>query len=150
MYTNKHGLGLLIRASNAFDTAEVLSASAAVYGEYYVTKPCSVSELRFIVSTAIAASTTAPVIKIKQRPTPGSDTGAVDIASITIPDGTAAGKVMVKRVAPFQLNVGDSLCFQHVTQAADASAAAGAGFYDVVLEIDEEADGNQSDLVVSA
>lgn len=150
MYTQKHGLGYLIRASNAFDTAENIAASAAVYGEYYVTKPCSVSELRFIVTTAIAADTTAPVIKIKRRPTPGSDTGATDIASITIPNGTAAGKVMVKRVAPFQLNTGDSLCFQHVTQAVDGTSAAGAGFYDVVIETDEEADGNQSDLIVSA
>ena len=149
-YTQKTGLGYLIPASNAFDTAENLAAAAAVYGEFYVTKPCSVTELRFIVTLAIAASTTAPVVKVKRRPTPGSDSGAVDIATITIPTGTAAGKVMVKRVAPVQLNVGDSLCFQHVTQAVDASAAAGTGFYDAVLEIDEEADGNQSDLVVSA
>jgi len=149
-YTNKVGLGYLIRASNAFDTAENIAATAAVYGEYYVTKPCSVFEFRFIVTLAIAASTAAPVVKIKRRPTPGSDSGAVDIATITIPTGTAAGKVMVKRVAPVQLNVGDTLCFQHVTQATDAGTAAGTGFYDVALEIDEESDGNQSDLVVSA
>jgi hypothetical protein len=146
-YTRKTGLGYLIRASNAFDTAENLAAAGAVYGEYYVTKPCSVSELRFIVSTTLACETTAPVIKIKRRPTPGSDTGAEDICSMTIPDLTAAGKVCVERFAPVQLNVGDSLTFQHVTQGAGA-AAAGAGFYDVVLEIDEESDANQSDLVV--
>lgn len=150
MYVNKQGLGYLVRASNAFDTAENLAAAAAVYGEYYVTKPCSFAELRFIVSTLVAADTTAPVVEANRRPTPGSATGEVQLASITIPEATAAGKVMVKRVEPVQLNVGDSLAFEHVTQAADSGTAAGAGFYDAVLHVDEESDGNQSDLVVSA
>jgi hypothetical protein len=126
----------------------VLTASAAVYGEYLVTKPCSISELRFIVSTAVLAGTAAPVVKVKRRPTPGSDTGAVDIAQMTIPSGTAVGKVVVKRVAPVQLNVGDSLCFQHVTAATDGGTPTGAGFYDATLLVDEEADGNQADLVI--
>lgn len=149
-YPNKMGLGYLIRASNAFDTAENLAATAAVYGEYYVTKPCSIAELRFHVSTVILAGTTAPVIEVNRRPTPGSASGEVLIAQITIPSGTAAGKVMVKRFAPVQLNVGDSLSFEHVTQAADPGTETGAGFYDVVLHLDEESDDNQSDLVVSA
>jgi hypothetical protein len=145
-YPNKVGLGYLVRASNAFDTAENLAATAAVHGEYYVTKPCSVNELRFLVTTAILAGTTAPVIKIKRRITPGSDTGAVDIVSMTIPSGTAAGKVVCKACVGTQLYVGDSLTFQHVTQAVDGGTATGQGFYDVILEIDEEADGVNTDL----
>lgn len=146
-YPQKQGLGLLIRASNAFDTAENLAATAAVYGEYYVTKPCSVAELRFIVTTAIVAGTTAPVIEVNRRPTPGSSSGEVLLTQFTIPNGTAAGKVLVERFAPVQLNVGDSLAFEHVTQAADSGTAAGAGFYDAVLHLDEESDANQTDLV---
>ncbi len=149
-YPQKQGMGYLVRASNAFDTAENLAATAAVYGELYVTKPCSLAELRFHVTTVIAADTTAPVVEVNRRPTPGSATGEVLFDQITIPDATAAGTVMVARSAPIQLNVGDSLAFEHVTQAADAGTATGAGFYDVVLHLDDEADGNQSDLTVSA
>lgn len=149
-YTQKMGLGYLIRASNAHDTAENAAAAAAVYGEYYVTKPCAISEFKFILSAACLAGTTAPVVEVNRRPTPGSATGEVLIDQITIPTGTAAGKVMSTRFAPVQLNVGDSLSFEHVTQAADPGTAACAGFYDVVLESDHEVDGNQSDLIVSA
>jgi hypothetical protein len=145
-YTKKTGLGYLVRASNAFDTAEVLSAAAAVYGEYYVTKPCSIGSLRFIVTTTVVGTTTAPVIEVNRRPTPGSASGEVLISQFTIPTSTAAGTVCVERFAPVQLNVGDSLAFEHVTQAV--GSAAGAGFFDVELEIDEEADGNQSDLLI--
>jgi len=147
-WPKKTGLGYLIRASNAFDTGENLAAAAAVYGEYYVTKPCSVSELRFIVTTTIDATTTAPVIEINRRPTPGSSSGEVQICSMTIPNGTAAGKVVCERFAPVQLNVGDTLAFEHVTQAAGSGTAAGVGFYDVLLDIDDESDGNQSDLII--
>lgn len=147
-YPQKQGLGYLIRASNAFDTAENLAAAVAVHGEYYVTKPCSISELRFIVTTAIDATSTAPKIEVNRRPTPGSSSNEVLLCQFTIPDATAAGTVCVERFAPVQLNVGDSLSFEHVTQAADSGTAAGAGFYDAVLEVDEESDGNQSDLLV--
>lgn len=144
-YTNKQGMGYLARASNAFDTAETLTAAAAVYGELYVTKPCSISGFQFIVTTEIG-TTTAAVVEVNRRPTPGSSSGEVLLDQITIPVGTAAGKVMVTRFAPVQLNVGDSLSFEHVT----STATAGAGFYDVTLEVDEESDGNQTDLIVSA
>jgi len=146
----KHGLGYLVRASNAFDTGENLAAAVAVHGEYYVTKPCSISGLRFLVSTLVSATTTAPQIEINRRPTPGSSTSEVLLGTIIIPDTTAAGKVMVKRFAPVQLNVGDSLNFEHTVQAAGSGTAAGVGFYDVELLADEESDLNQTDLVVTA
>lgn len=149
-YPTKQGLGYLIRASNAFDTAENAAAVAAVYGEYYVTKPCSISGFKFIVTVACSATTTAPVVEVNRRPTPGSSSGEVLIDQITIPDGTAAGKVMYTRFAPVQLNIGDSLAFEHVTAAAGSGTPACAGFYDVELEVDEEVEANQSDAVASA
>lgn len=148
-YERKLGLGYLIRKSNAHDTAENVAAAAAVYGGYYVTKPCQVTKFMFFVTTAVDADTTAPVVEVNQRPTPGSATGEVQIASITIPDGTAAGKMMYAYPAtPIILNVGDELSFEHVTQAADTGTAAGAGFYDV--ELVPMTSGTQSDAVESA
>lgn len=148
-YTKKMGLGYLIRASNAHDTAENLAAAAAVYGGYYVTKPCAISEFKFIITTTIAADNVVPVVEVNRRPTPGSSSGEVLIDQITFVDGTAAGKVMSTRFTPVQLRVGDELSFEHVTQATDSGTAAGAGFYDVVLEADYEGDANETDLVAS-
>jgi hypothetical protein len=55
---------------------------------------------------------------------------------------------MSKRFAPVQLNVGDELSFEQTVQAV--GSAAGAGFYDAVLEEDFEVDGVESDLIASA
>lgn len=150
IYTDKMGLGFLIRKSNAHDTAEVLSASPAVYGGYLVCKPCTISEIQFYVTADVVAGTTAPVVEVNRRPSYNSSSGEVLIAQLTIPSGTVAGKVVGKRFAPVQLNVGDELSFEHVTQAADSGTAAGSGFYDAVLEEDFEVDGNQSDRIASA
>lgn len=144
------GLGHLVPASNASLTAQNLAAAPGVYAEFIVTKPCNIQQLNFCVTTLVAASVTAPQVKVKQRITPGSDTGAVDLCTLTIPNGTAVGKVLYKKIGSVQLNMGDSLVFQLVTQAADATSAAGAGFYDVVLALDEESEGNQGDAVASA
>lgn len=149
-YPQKQGLGYLVRKSNAHDTAENLAAAVAVHGGFLVTKPCALQELRFYVTLAIAASVTEPVIEVNRRPTYNSSSGELQITSMTIPTGTAAGKVLVKRVAPYQLKVGDELSFEHITQAVDAGTAAGQGFYDAVLHVDEEADSNQSNLVVGS
>lgn len=148
-YANKMGLGYLVRKSNAHDTAENIAAAGAVYGGYLVTKPCQVTEFLFYVTLAVDADNVAPVVEVNQRPTYNSASGEVQIASITIPDGTAAGKVMRKVCdPPVLLNVGDELSFEHVTQATDSGTAAGTGFYDVVLE--PMAVGTQSDEVASA
>ena len=148
-YGNKHGSGFLIRKTNAHDTAENLAASAAVYGGYLVTKPCQLTAFKFYVTLAVDADTTAPVVEVNRRPTYNSSSGEVLIDQITIPDGTAAGKVLVARPAsPVLLYVGDELSFEHVTQAADSSTAAGTGFYDVELE--PMGEGTQSDAVTSA
>lgn len=150
MYTQKLALGALIRKSNAWDTAENLAAANAVYGAMLVPFSCAISEFKFYVTTDILAGTTAPQVKVTKRPTYNSATGETVVATLTIPSGTTAGKVVSKRFAPVQLDVGDELNFEQITQAADTGTAAGQGFYCAVLEVDDESDGNQSDLVTSA
>lgn len=149
-YPFQHGLGYLIRKSNAHDTAENLAAAAAVYGGYLVTKPCAIAEFKFYVNVLVEADNVAPVVEVNRRPTYNSSSGEVLIDQITIPEATAVGKVMSVRFAPVQLNVGDELSFEHVTQATDSGTAAGTGFYDAVLHVSHDSDGNQSDLVASA
>jgi hypothetical protein len=141
-YDKTMGLGDLVRKSNAFDTAETLT-TAGVHGGYLVTKPCELAEFMFYVTTALTGSA---VVEVNQRPSGSAGaTGEVLLAQLTIPDGTAVGKVVAKRIEPVQLNIGDELSFEMVT-----IATAGGGFYDVLLHADMEADGNQSDRITSA
>ena len=129
---------------------ETLSAAVAVHGEYMVMKKCTIKKIFFQVSTAVDADTTAPVVTFRKRPTPGSATNQSTIGTLTIPDGTAAGKVLYKEVEPVALEVGDSICLDHTTQAADSSAAAGAGYYGFIVSDSPEDLSNQSDAVASA
>jgi len=104
----------------------------------------------FLVTTAIAASTTAPVLTFRKRPTPGSSSSQSTIGTLTLPDLTAAGKVVYKDVSPVNLEPGDTICLDHTTQAVDGSAAAGAGYYMFELEDDPEYKSNISDFLASA
>lgn len=140
-YDKQMGLGHLIRKSNAHDSEETLT-TAGVYGGYLVTKPCAISEFKFYVTTAVVGT---PEVEVNQRPNYNSATSEVLIATLVIPTGTAAGKVVSKRFEPVQLNVGDELSFE-----STVIGTAGGGFYDVVLHFDSESDANQSDLVTSA
>lgn len=148
-YESKQGLGYLIRKSNAHDTAENLAAAAAVYGGYLVCKPCKLTRFMFYVTLLVEADNVAPVVEVNQRPTYNSSSGEVLIDQITIPEGTAAGKVLYARPSdPPLLNIGDELSFEHLTQATDSGTAAGTGFYDA--ELIPQGAGSQSDEVASA
>ena len=150
MYTNKPAPGQIVPKGTGVLGAETLSAAAAVHGGYLVGKRCQIKAIMFIVTTTVAADTTAPVVELNRRPTPGSATGEVQIGQLTIPDGTAAGKVLYKEVDPVTLEVGDELSLEHVTQAADGSSAAGAGYYAFELIDAPEEFLNEDDAVASA
>jgi hypothetical protein len=150
MYTEKFAHMAIVPKSAASVTAEVLSAAGAVYCLYAVMKSCKVVRFMFQVSVTVAADTTAPAVIVKKRVTPGSDTNAETLATITIPDGTVAGKVMYKDIDGTRLEVGDELVFEHTVQAVDGSSAAGAGWYGIELIDSPESVGNSSNMVLSA
>lgn len=150
MYVNESFQGAFIRKSNALDTAEVLSAAGAVYGGYLVTRQCKIKRLMFYVTVLVAADTTAPVVEFNRRPTYNSSSGEILLGNLTIPEGTAAGKVVYKDIEPVILYPGDELSFEHTVQAVDSSSAAGAGFYAFEIEDCPEQAANQSDMVESA
>lgn len=115
-------------------TAEDLSAVAADYSVLFVTMwPITITHVGFLVTTTIAADTTAPVISLDRRPTFGSDSGRVELTTMTLADTTAANKMVIKEVGA-DLNVGEQLVFEHKTQAVDGSSAAGAGHYFILYE----------------
>lgn len=60
----------------------------------------------------VASDTNDATLVVTRRPTPYSDTGASAVASLTIPTGTVAGKIVWKAPsAPIKLNAGDELKF---------------------------------------
>lgn len=116
-------------------TAEVISATAADYQVFSFGWPIKITHVGFIVTTTVAADSTAPVVSFDRRITAGSDTGRVELTTLTIPDTTAAGKCVVKGSLELEVDVGEELVFEHKTQAVDGSSAAGAGHYFIVYEL---------------
>ena len=144
-YNNESQMGAIIPKSTAIFTAEDLSAANAVYGGYLVMKQCRIKRFTFYVTTAIN-TVTPPQVVIKRRPTYNSATGEITLGTIIIPNGTAAGKVMVKDISPVTLFPGDEISFEQTVQAGTA----GGGFYGFEIEDDPEYVLNQSNMIVTA
>lgn len=130
-------------------TADAIDGSPAVFAEMTFDRRVKVSRLMFLVTVAVAADQTAPVVEFNHRPTPKSASGEILLGQLTIPDGTAAGTVIYKDIDPVVIKPGESITFEHVTQAVDSSAVAGDGFYKIMVEPAPEYAGNDSDMVAS-
>lgn len=138
--------GALVRQSNAFDTAEVLTAAAATYGSYVAHYPVMVSKFSFQVTTAIS-DLTASVVRLTKVSAANVTTA---ITSLTVPNGTAVQKVVYKDFSPVKIGVGEKLQLEHLTQGALGGTPAGAGFYGVVAHMQPENFVNETNAIVSA
>lgn len=148
MYTDK--------LSNAFIPVgtgplgvEDLSATAAVHGEYLCVRPCSVNRIMFNISTLTVSTSTPSQVRFSKRPLQGSDTGAVVLGSLIIPDATAVGKVVYKDIAKVSFAVGDTLKLENSVVGTGGSVA-GQGYYCFEAFDDPETVANNSDMVASA
>lgn len=137
--------GALIRQSNAFDTAEVLTAAAGVYGAVVPTVPITVTKFTFQISTAVS-DLTASVVEL-QRVTIADVTSSIGI--MTIPNGAAVRKVYYKDVTPYVVDAGDKLQFNHKTQGGLGGTPAGAGFYGYVAMLEPENLVNQTNAITA-
>lgn len=147
-YLEEQSVGAIVPNGTAVLGTETVSAAVAVHGEYIVMKRCKITRLLFTVTTAVVGPTTAPVVAFKKRPTPGSTTGQSTIGTLTLLDGTAAGKVVYKDVSPVTLEAGDAICLEH-TVAATGGTPAGAGVYGFELQLDPEMPANEADMIAS-
>lgn len=134
--------GMLVRNSNAFDTAEVLTAAAAVYGSYTAHYPLMVQAFSFHVSTAISDLTNS-VVEI-QKVTAADVTSS--ITTMIIPNGTAVQKVIGKRFSPVKIGIGEKLQLKHLTQGGLGGTPAGAGFYGFLASLQPEVTGNETNF----
>ena len=146
MYTEEQ-LGLSNYMAVAAD-ADDLTGAAVHTTSVGVMAQVKVKRLMCLVSTAVV-STGAVVVAFKRYPTFGSAAGAVTLGSVSIPAGTAAGKVVYKDISQVTLLPGDQLVAE-VTTAAAGGGAAGGALYGVLAELDPEQPANQSDMIASA
>lgn len=144
-YPQEIMVGALTRNSSAHDTAEVLTAAAAVYGSYSVHAPVAVKRLSFAVSTAIS-DLTASVVRLTKVSAANVTTSVS--GNMTIANGLAAKKVVYKDFAPVKIGVGEFIQLEHVTQGGLGGTPAGAGFYGFIAELLPESMSNETNASV--
>lgn len=149
MYSEEGLLGCVMPVGTAPLAEEDMAATAAVQGEWVVSKRCTIKRISFYVTAAVVATTTAPVLTFRRRLAYAVSGGQSTIGTLTIPDTTAVGKVLYKDVTPITLNVGDTICLDH-TQIAVGGTIAGKGIYGFELDPSPEYKSNETDMVASA
>ena len=132
--------GLNIAIPNA--SAQALTSATAIYSAPVVQRVL-IKKLMFVVSTTVSSSASA-VLTYYWRPNAGSATGQVTLGTITIPTASAAGKVFVNNITPFNGVVGGDIAVSVTT----AATSAGGGFCSFYLEQDPETDKNESSVTV--
>lgn len=116
---------------------------------FMVPHKCSVKECLAAVTETCSGATTTPVVKFYRRPTAGSDTGRVEIASLDL--GTlAAGKTMFDLAGiGTALEPGEEVVVALSTPAAGVPAA-GHFRPALTVEYSPEKRSNLADLVETA
>lgn len=156
MYDTKGGLLCFFQPSIllAQNAAEVLKnidigASSADHGEYICFRACIVKELHFTMTEEAASGTSvAPTVVVTKRVTPLSSSGAVSVATITVPTGTAIGKIVRKKVTtPVRFAPGESM---HIAWVIGTGTPTGIGTFSALFEESPETLANNSDMVESA
>ena len=124
-----------------------IGASSADAGELSCYKPCRVKRLMFCVTDeAVSGTDTAPTVIFTHRPTPNSATNEAVVGTLTIPSGTAVGKVIYKDV-DYQFDVGDVMEISHTVGVGTPT---GQGIACFECEDSSEVPGNMSDMIESA
>lgn len=126
-----------------------VGASSADHGEYVCFRPCIVSRLAFAVTgEAVSGTSVAPTVVFTKRPTPLSSSGEAVVGTLTLPTGTAIGKVVYKDLAaPVRFRVGDSMELAH-TIGTGTPTGMGVAFFE--CQEDPEYSANMTDMVASA
>lgn len=123
--------------------AAIAMQSPADKGALTCTGPVTALRLCVLVTTAVTG--TAAVLALDRRVTYGSDTGRVEIGRITLPVGTAIGKVVWKELEPMDLDMGDQMVWELIT-----ASTAGGGVLSVEYIPRAEMPSNQPDAIKSA
>lgn len=125
-----------------------IGASSATHGEFVCVVPCVVRHAKFtVLQEAAAGTTTAPTVVLTKFINPGAGSTSTAVATITIPTGTAIGKVIYKDSLAVTFNVGDVMEIKHTVGVGSPT---GMGNVDWYCEYDPENFANNSDLSASS
>lgn len=126
-----------------------IGASSADAGELSCFKACTINRIMFaITDEAAGGSSTAPTVVFTKRPTPNSAADEAVVGTLTIPDGTAVGKVVYKDLtSPVEFQPGDVLEISHTVGVGTPK---GQGIANAICEDADETPANISDMVESA
>lgn len=148
MYSNQLGIGKLVPALAASVAPAVVTATGVKAEFASIGERVAIQRVAVVVSTAVVSSG-GVVVTVKNRPTVGSATSEATITTLTIPAGTAAGKVVYKAINEALIAPGGSLAFD-VTTAAAGGGAAGAIVCGFIASEDPEVPANESSMIASA
>jgi hypothetical protein len=154
-YTQQFGSDAFFRPLSLLAAATVvvqgevdIGASSGDHGELICFRQCVVRRLAFCLTSEAASGTSvAPTVIFTKRPTPLSATAESVIGILTVPSGTAIGKVVYKDITPVSFAPGDSL---EISWTVGTGTPTGIGMWYVECNDDPESAGNQSDMIASA
>lgn len=128
MYPQEIMVGAIFPNGGWSDSAQSLTQAAATYGAFDVHYPMIVQRMTFRISTAVN-NLTSSVIGVNLLTNLGNATPTTtSITTLTIPNGTALGKLVYKNCSPTYCPFGSQLQFTLQTQGALGGTPAGAGF----------------------
>lgn len=126
-----------------------IGAANATHGEFVCVRPCTIREAQFAVTLeAVVGTTTAPYVVLTKYTAPAAGGTETAIGTITVPTGTAVGKVVRKSGLSTSFAVGDVIQLKHVI--GTGGTVTGQGDIDWVCEPNEEVPGNNSDISASS
>lgn len=136
----------------ALPTALAIEAAVGDKSIFNVKEPVTVNRVGIQVTVPINYDTPTAlcVCALDRRIAFGSDTGRVELDTITIPDGTPAGTVIYADFGDTNLDVGDQLVFEVKTQGAGGAGIAGDYEPFFCYRPRAETPANQSEQTVSA
>lgn len=147
-YTHELGVGAIVPNGTGVLVADVLTA-AGVHGEYLILQRARIQRIYAAITTVVLSGTAAAVVTVWKRSAPGVTASQVSLGTLTIPTGSAVGKVIYKDITQVELASGDAIAFEVTTAATDAGTPTGGCIYGFWATYDPEDPRNESDMVLS-
>jgi len=123
MYSDQKSFTQMVTAA----TGVIALGTAGIVGRLFPgMTPITVHQ---IWATITVAADAAETLTFHKRPTPGSTTGASTIGVLTIPDTTAAGKQLYKKVTPVKVLPGQEIALETAGNSTNLVAACGIVAY---------------------
>lgn len=117
----------------AQETPIALTAAAVDQFVFTILEPVTVAIFRLLITTLINYDTLtqAAIVALDHRITYASETGRVELGTITIPDAAPAGEQIYTVITPTDLERGDQLVVE-VTQAGTGGASIAGAWLPVI------------------